>query len=154
MANYGNVVMDDNKYVGILKSASDDVQNGDFVVPDWSAGTAAVTAGDNIGEVMFVRNELNEPAERAISDGDFDMDTGDYLRLKTLHNGMILETTAIASTYANVSVDDEMGCVAGELALAADTTLTSLATFKYTFVVMEKFSMYGTDAVRVWVRVK
>lgn len=153
MANYGNVVMDDNKYVGILKSASDDVQNGYFVVPDWSAGTASVASGDNIAEVMFVRNEINTPAERAVSDGDFDMDTGDYLKLKNLVNGMILETTVLESTYADISADDELGCVGGKLALAADTTLTSLDTFKYTFTVMEKFSMYGTDAVRVRVNI-
>lgn len=154
MANYGNVVMGDNKFVGILKSATDDVQNGYFVVPDWSAGTASVASGDNTGEIMFVRNEITVPAERAVSDGDFDMDTGDYLKLYRLQNGDILETTVIASTYADVSVDDEMGSVAGKLALIADATASDFTTFRYTFIVMEKLTLGGTNALKVMVKVK
>jgi hypothetical protein len=77
----GYVVIGNKKYIGTLKSASDSVPNGGFVVPALATANASIATGDAIAEVWFVENEIDTVPEEGINDVDFVVNTGDYLRL-------------------------------------------------------------------------
>ena len=150
----GYVVLGDNKYEGRLTAALANLENGMFVVPNYSAGTASTPTGDATGEVRFVENEIDTVPEQSIDDVDYVIASGAYLKLKTPHDGEVFVTDKITSTYSGISKGDEMGVdVTGQLALIADLDAGNFTTFKYTFIVEEKVTLWGNDALKVVAKV-
>jgi hypothetical protein len=150
----GYVVMGDNRYEGTLEAAQA-FENGMFVVPDYSAGTAGTPTGDGTGEIRFIENEIDTVAEEGIDDADYSIASGDYLKLKTPKNGEILITDKFTPTYASITDGDEMGVdVTGNLALIGDLDAANFTTFRYTFIVKDKVKLWGNDALKVVAIVK
>lgn len=131
----------DNAYISNLKSTAI-TQNGAFVVPDYSAGTATAaadaTAGDGYG-LLYVNNVNTKIDQELVADADFSVASGDYLRAKALKVGDVITTdqSAVLAVDAIAAVG-----VAGKL--EAIGTRTPVLRFQ----IIEVTTLYGTAAVK------
>jgi hypothetical protein len=151
----GYLKMGDRNYIGTLVSSSDGLENGVFVTMDYANGQVDVPADDATGLVGFVQNEIDFLNPHGKDETDFSIDTDDYARVSVATEGKMYVTDKITSTYAGISVGDEMAVGAnGQLALVADLTAVDLTGFHTTFIVKEKVTLYGNDAVIVVTKVK
>lgn len=153
----GFLTMGEALYEGTLKLAGTDatVESGFFVTPDYSAGTVAIPADDATGEVLMVDAEIDTATGRLFVDKTFTYGEDDYVKALILANGKTVETTAVGSTYGDISVDDEVAVGAdGKVYLVADLTAADLTGFLYTFTVTAKKKLWGTDALELRVKVK
>jgi len=139
----GFVALGNNQYIGTLVNGTDNLENGVFVVPNWANGTAAVPADDASadGDVMFVCNEIDTVVEQAISDIDFKIASGEYLKLKVPQAGEIFVTTKFKGNLVKGDV----------VAVGDGGTLEAIGTRtpKYKFVVEEVTTFLGANAVKV-----
>lgn len=141
----GFVALGDQLYIGTYKCAeANGIENGTFVVLDHANGTATLANGrTGDGDVYFVQNVIETIDEQGIDDVNFKVANGKYLRLHKPLPGTIYVTTKFNGTLNKgdvVAVGDN-GAVE---AIGARTP-------KVKFVVKEKTTAYGTDAVKIMV---
>lgn len=139
----GFLALGNDRYEGVYTSAEDNgIENGQFVVKDVAAKTATLadaTTGD--GDVHFVVNENDTVVEEAISDADFRIKKGEFLRFHKPVEGEMLVTT---NYNGNLAEGDEVAVGAnGQVeAIGARTPKTK-------FVVKELLSAYGKQAIKL-----
>lgn len=93
----GFVAKGDNIYEGSLRVASAAVENGTFVIPNFSAGTcAAASANTSIG--WFVANEIDTVDEQMIDDVNFTVKVGVLAKIKRFKPGEEFVTTNSSGT--------------------------------------------------------
>lgn len=137
-------IVSNNNYIGILKATAT-TANGVFVVPDYSAGTAAIadaTTGD--GNVLLTNNVNTNIDEQGVADADFTTAADEYLRLKQPQVGDVITTDQFAGTPA----------VAAELAVGVDGKLEAIGvrTPRVKFEVIDaSASLNGNNAIKVLV---
>lgn len=134
----------DNNYIGVLKAVAD-VKPGVFVVPDFSAGTAAVPADDSAADalVALVCNVNTAIDEQGVADADFTVKTGEYLRLKYLNIGHVFTTDQFKGDFATINVGDVFapGDAGIAEAIGARTPVVKLQ-------VIEKTTLNGANALK------
>jgi len=146
----GYLKFGDRNFVGTLKASSDDVPNGIFVEMDYVNAQGDVPSDDATGVLGFVQNEIDWLDSHGKDDRTFTVDTGASLKLSQPKNGKMYITDEIGSTYASVTQGIEMGVGAdGKLYLIADLTAANFTTFHTTFIVKEKTTLWGEEAVIV-----
>lgn len=139
----GFLALGNDRYEGVYTSAEDNgIENGQFVVKDVAAKTATLadaTTGD--GDVHFVVNENDTVVEEAISDADFRIKKGEFLRFHKPVEGEMLVTT---NYNGNLAEGDEV-------AVGADGQVEAIGarTPKTKFVVKELLSAYGKQAIKL-----
>lgn len=130
-------------YVGTLKNATVNLENGLFVTANFTAGTAAAvadnTAGD--GDVWFVVNEITNIPEQGINDVDFKIATDKYLRIHYPQKGEVLVTTK----YAGSPVKGDILAVGA----GGDVEAIGVRTPKVKFVVDEVTTAFGATALKL-----
>ena len=86
---------------------------------------------------------------------DYAVDGGDYVKGKAILETELYITDMVGGTYGDVSVADEMGVGAdGKLYLIAGLTDSDFTTFKTTFIVTEKVTLFTGDAIIVKGKIK
>jgi hypothetical protein len=135
----------DNKYVGILKSVAA-IKPGIFVVPDYSAGTAAAVANgtEALTSVPVVCNVNPDIDAQGTDDNDFEVASGAYLRLKYLKTGDIITTDQFTGTYAAAAVDDVFVPGSG-----GTVEVYSTGTYVTKMAIIEKTTLYGENALKL-----
>jgi hypothetical protein len=135
----GFVAIGDNRYIGTLKLATGqaDIENGSFVVPNWTAGTCA-TPTDNTGDAYFVVNEIDTVEGQVTNDLEYKISAGDYVKMKKLQVGEIFVTTKTAAAHS-VGVVVDVGT--GSLAASSGSP-------SQTFTVIEKPTLWGVTAYK------
>jgi hypothetical protein len=135
----------DNKYVGILKAVAA-IHPGIFVTPDYSAGTAAKLANGTVAlaSCPVVCNVNPNIDAQGIDDEDFEVASGEYLRLKYLKTGDIFTTDQFVGTYGSLAVDDIFVPGSGGTveAYSSGTYVTKMA-------IIEKTTLYGENALKL-----
>lgn len=124
----GFVALGSNKYLGSFK-ATEEVENGQFVVVDYAAGTGSLGTGE-----YFVQNINTNIPEYGIDDVDFKVKEGEFLRLYVAQTGDVLVTTKFTGTLAKgdkVEIGADGNAVAGAGG----------------FVVKDLTTAYGKEAV-------
>jgi hypothetical protein len=91
---------------GSFTLAGSAVGRGTFVVPDYSADTAATPTENGLADVWFVMNAVTTPKELGQDDADFTVAVGEKLELAKLQLGATFITDQFASTYASYDVGD------------------------------------------------
>jgi hypothetical protein len=141
----GFVALGHEKYLGTYKCAeANGIENGTFVVLDHVNQTATLadaTTGD--GDVYFVQNLIETIDEQFIDDIDFKVAQGKYLRLHKPLPGTVYVTTKFNGT---LNQGDIVAVGAGGAVEAIGSR-----TPQVKFVVKEKTTAYGTDAVKIMV---
>jgi len=141
----GFVSLGNQLYLGTYKCAeANGIENGTFVVLDHVNGTATLanaTTGD--GDVYFVQNVIDTIDEQGVDDVNFKIAKGEYLRLHKPLPGTVYVTTKFNGT---LNVGDVVAVGAGGAVEAKGTR-----TPQVKFVVKEKTTAYGTDAVKIMV---
>jgi len=141
----GFVALGNEKYLGTYKCAeTNGIENGTFVVLDHVNKTARLgdsTTGD--GDVYFVQNVIDTIDEQGIDDVDFKVAEGKYLRLHKPLPGTIYVTTKFNGTLNEGDV----------VAVGANGAVEAVGerTPQVKFVVKEKTTAYGADAVKIMV---
>lgn len=141
----GFVSLGNQLYLGTYKCAEvNGIENGTFVVLDHVNQTATLangTTGD--GDVYFVQNVIETIDEQGIDDVDFKVAEGKYLRLHKPLPGTIYVTTKFNGTLNQGDT----------VAVGANGAVEAIGTRtpKVKFVVKEKTTAYGTDAVKIMV---
>lgn len=141
----GFVALGDQLYIGTYKCAEvNGVENGTFVVLDHVNGTATLAnATKGNGDVYFVQNTIDTVDEQGINDVDFKVAKGKYLRLHKPLPGTVYVTTKF---NGNLKQGDVVAVGDGGAVEAIGTR-----TPQVKFVVKEKTTAYGTDAVKIMV---
>lgn len=143
MAGFVALSTNNDVYIGTFKNGeANGVENGQFVTVNHATGVATladVTTGDK--EVYFVSNEIDTVPEQGIDDADYVVKNGEFLRLNAPQAGTIYATTKFNGTL-NVGDKVAVGVNGNVEAIGARTP-------KVTFVVKEKTTEYGKDAVRL-----
>lgn len=141
----GFVSLGNQLYLGTYKCAEvNGIENGTFVVLDHANGTATLantTTGD--GDVYFVQNVIDTIDEQGVDDVNFKVVKGEYLRLHKPLPGTVYVTTKFNGT---LNVGDVVAVGDGGAVEAIGTR-----TPQVKFVVKEKTTAYGTDAVKIMV---
>jgi hypothetical protein len=141
----GFVALGHDQFIGSYKCAeANGIENGTFVVLNHTAKTATLadaTTGD--GDVYFVQNVIDTIDEQGIDDVNFKVANGKYLRLHQPLPGTIYVTTKFNGT---LNEGDIVAVGAGGAVEAVGSR-----TPKVKFVVKEKTTAYGTDAVKIMV---
>lgn len=141
----GFVSLGHDQFIGSYKCAeANGIENGTFVVLNHAAKTATLadaTTGD--GDVYFVQNVIDTIDEQGIDDVDFKVAEGKYLRLHKPLPGTIYVTTKFNGTLNEGDV----------VAVGANGAVEAVGerTPQVKFVVKEKTTAYGTDAVKIMV---
>jgi len=141
----GFVSMGHDQFIGSYKCAeTNGIENGTFVVLDHVNKTARLgdsTTGD--GDVYFVQNVIDTIDEQGIDDVDFKVAEGKYLRLHKPLPGTIYVTTKFNGTLNEGDV----------VAVGANGAVEAVGerTPQVKFVVKEKTTAYGADAVKIMV---
>jgi hypothetical protein len=134
----------DNNYIGTL-TATAAVKPGNFVIPDYSTGTATVPADDTAADaiVALVCNVNTNIDEQGVADADFTVGTGEYLRLKYLKVGDVFTTDIFTGTYSGINVDDIFAPGGGgpAEAIAVRAPIVKLQ-------VVEKTTLNGANALK------
>jgi hypothetical protein len=91
---------------GSFKLAGSAVGRGTFVVPDYSAGTAATPTQNGLADVWFVMNAVTTPKELGQDDKDFTVAVGENLELAKLQLGATFITDQFDAAYATYDVGD------------------------------------------------
>jgi len=136
----GLIVIGNDKYIGTLKLKTGEtaIENGMFVAPDWANGVAATPTANTVVPYI-VLNEIDTVAEELISDLDFTVAAGKYLKIKRLLPGEIFVTTKAVGTPA---VGDIVDC-----GTTGKITATSGSPAQ-TFEVIEKPTMWGVTVYK------
>lgn len=136
----GFIALGNHDYIATLKLATGEaaIENGMFVAPNWSAGTAA-TPNANTVIPYFVENVIDTVDEEQINDLDFTISAGKYLRIKRLLPGEIFVTTKVVGTPA---VGDTV-----DVGTTGKITATSGSPAQ-TFQVIEKPTLWGVTAYK------
>lgn len=139
----GFVSLGHENFLGTYKCAeTNGIENGTFVVLDHVNKTARLgdsTTGD--GDVYFVQNVIDTVDEQNIDDINFKVVNGKYLRLHKPLSGTVYVTTKFNGT---LNVGDTVAVGAGGAVEEIGTR-----TPKVKFVITEKTTAYGTDAVKI-----
>lgn len=141
----GFVAQGHDRFLGTYKCAEvNGVENGTFVVLDHVNGTATLAnATKGNGDVYFVQNTIDTVDEQGIDDVDFKVAEGKYLRLHKPLPGTVYVTTKF---NGNLKQGDVVAVGDGGAVEAIGTR-----TPQVKFVVKEKTTAYGTDAVKIMV---
>lgn len=136
----------DNNYFGNLTAAAE-VAVGVFVVPDFSAGTAAVPADDTAADaagLMLVANVNDNIDEQGVADADLTVASGSYLRLKPLQVHDTFTTDKFKGTYATLNVDDVFAIGDGGTVEAIGVRTPAMR-----FAIAEKTTLFGNEALKL-----
>jgi co-chaperonin GroES (HSP10) len=139
----GFIALGNNQYLGTLKNTTANLENGMFVVADFTAGTAAVPASASAADddVWFVVNEIETISEQGIDDVDYKIAVDKFLRLHYPQKGEVLVTT----NYKGTPVKGDVLAVGDGGTVEAVGTRTP----KIKFVVDEVTTAYGTTALKL-----
>lgn len=128
---------------------------GTFVSINFAGNTYDVPADDAIGALAFVANEIDHLVPYNVDDKDFALAIGDFVKGKPVIDTEMYITDQIGSTFAGISVGDEVGVGAdGKVYLIADLTALDFSTFKTTFKVEKKTKLMLADALLLTANVK
>lgn len=134
----------------LAPEATDGIKQGGFVTIDQSEKEFDVPADDAAGVVFFVANEVDWLVPHNQDDSLFVVKAGDFVKAKQVVDGEVYVTDMVGSTYASISVGNELGVGAdGKLYLIADLTAADFTGFKTTFLVIEKVKLNMRDAIVV-----
>lgn len=143
MAGFVSLSTNNDVYIGTFKNGElNGVENGQFVTVNHATGVATLadtTTGDK--EVYFVANEIDTIPEQGIDDADYVIKKDAFLRLNAPQSGVLYVTTKFNGTLA----------VGDKVAVGANGNVEAIGTRtpKTVFVVKEKTTEYGKDAVRL-----
>lgn len=143
MAGFVALSTNNDVYIGTFKNGEDKgVENGQFVTVNYATGVATLadaTTGDK--EVYFVANEIDTIPEQGIDDADYVIKKDEFLRLNPPQAGTVYVTTKFNGTLA----------VGDKVAVGVNGNVEAIGsrTPKTVFVIKEKTTEYGKDAVRL-----
>jgi len=131
------------------------IKVGAFLNRDLANGYLAIPSGDATGRVVMVCNEVDHLVPYNVDDSLFEVAGGGLVKFKDVVDAEEVITDQIGSTFAGLSVGDELGVGANGLVYAiADLTALDFTTFKKTFTIKEKTTLYTRDALVLVVNVK
>jgi threonine dehydrogenase-like Zn-dependent dehydrogenase len=138
----GFVKIGNHEYLGTIKlaeSVTDGVENGSFVVVNFSLGTATPCTVNTAG-AYFVENEIDTVEEDYLNGNNLDyiVKPGKYLKLKKLIPMNVFVTTKIAATAPVVGDIVDVGTT-GVITKTAGTPAQ-------TFTVIEIPTLWGKTA--------
>ena len=143
MAGFVALATNNDVYIGTFKNGEvNGVENGQFVTVNHATGVATladVAKGDK--EVYFVSNEIDTIPEQGIDDTDYKVKKDTYLRLNAPLAGTVYVTTKFNGT---LNVGDKVAVGVG-----GNVEAIGARTPKVAFVVKEKTTEFGKDAVRL-----
>lgn len=129
-------------------TASANTETGAFVTINHATKKFVVPTDDAVTELYFVANE-NDPLVPHNQDYRTTVVAEDaFVKAKPVIDKEVYETTLVGSTYASISVGDEVGVgVDGKVYLIADLTATDFTTFQTTFTVTGKKKLWTLDSL-------
>jgi len=131
------------------------IKKGAFVVPDYADGEFDIPAGDALGEVYFVANEISSTVPYGLDDKDFSVAGGAYVKGKpVIDKEMFVTDQATTAALAAVAGTELAVGANGLLGAIADLTAVDFTTFKTTFVIERKETLMGASALVVVAKVK